>query len=155
MNREEAVKRFENKFKKDPFGCWEWQAAKHPKGYGNFSLDGRVTGSHRAAFRLYVGEIPEGMCVCHRCDNPGCVNPSHLFLGTNTENTHDRDNKGRGSYGEKRPNAKLTEQKVNEIKGKWLGGETMTGIGKEYGVSRQTISTIIHCKKWNRKGGAE
>ena len=150
MNREEAIERFEKKFKKVPLGCWEWQASKHPKGYASFSLDGKVTGAHRASFKLYVGEVQKGMCVCHRCDNPGCVNPSHLYLGTNAENTHDRDNKGRGSYGEGRPNAKLTEQKVNEIKGKWLAGNTMASIGREYGVSRQTISTIIHLKKWKR-----
>ena len=142
--------RFEIKVKKSDTGCWEWIAAKHPKGYGNFSLGGRVMKAHRVAYQLYVGEIPEGLCVCHRCDNPSCVNPSHLFLGTNADNTHDRDNKGRGSYGENRPNAKLTDNKVSEIRARWQGGVSMTNLGKEYGVARQTISNIVHRRKWMR-----
>ena len=142
--------RFEIKVKKSVAGCWEWTAAKHPKGYGSFSLGGRVMGAHRVAYQLYVGEIPEGLWVCHRCDNPSCVNPSHLFLGTNADNTHDRDNKGRGSYGEERPNAKLTNNKVNEIRARWLDGEPMSKLGREFGVARQTISMIVHNRKWRR-----
>lgn len=153
MTREEAaIKRFEEKVDKSKNGCWEWMAAKHPKGYGNFSLDGKIQGAHRIAYKLYIGKIPEGLFVCHHCDNPGCVNPEHLFLGTNADNAHDRDNKERGSYGENRPNAKLTADMVNKIRVKWMDGITMSDLGREFGVARQTISTIVHNRKWRRVG---
>lgn len=145
--------RFEAKFVKSD-GCWEWGAGKVLDGYGYFSVAGMVQRAHRVAYQLYVGEIPEGMCVCHHCDNPGCVNPSHLFLGTNADNVRDRENKGRGvrptNIGEKHGCSKLTEAQVIEIRAKHESGARGVDLAKEYGVAHQTISKIVHRRAWTR-----
>ncbi len=76
--------------------CWEWRGARSGDGYGTFQLPNKLIGAHRMAYILYKGEIPAGLCVCHKCDNPICINPEHLFLGTVVDNNRDRDTKGRG-----------------------------------------------------------
>jgi hypothetical protein len=82
--------------------CWEWKKSKFPTGYGHMRWNGKPDYAHRVSWRISFGEIPDGMCVCHRCDNPGCVNPKHLFLGTIADNMKDRDEKGRGLKGKNR-----------------------------------------------------
>jgi len=111
-------------------GCWEWQGSRHARGYGR--IGSRVAGvraAHRAMWILKHGEIPNGMLVCHRCDNPPCINPDHLFLGTDLDNAKDRQAKRRGRNGLKGKNF-LT-----------LNGETMNMFqwSKRTGLSCQTI----------------
>lgn len=148
---ETIQERFEAKFTKSD-GCWEWNAGKFPDGYGALRIAGRAQLSHRVAYQLYVGEIPDGMCVCHRCDNRKCVNPDHLFLGTQADNIHDCENKGRGVHlglsGEKNANAKLVEAQVIEILAKHANGARGVDLAKEYGVSRANISLIVCGRAW-------
>lgn len=96
--RKTISERFFEKVKRGD-GCWEWTASTHHQwGYGHMRIQGRTVAAHRVSWELHYGAIPEGMLVCHRCDNPPCVNPAHLFLGTNFDNAADRVAKGRSIY---------------------------------------------------------
>jgi hypothetical protein len=121
--------------------CWNWIGAKQTGGYGHFYL-GTVNGkkvkrlAHRYSYELHNGPIPAGMDVLHKCDNPGCVNPEHLFLGTQATNDADRDAKGRQARGSEHGMAKLTEAQVREMRAAYAaGGVTYKELGQKYGVS--------------------
>lgn len=141
------IERFESRFVKGD-GCWNWTAQKGSGGYGLFCFEGRQQGAHRVSYQLYVGEIPEGMHVCHRCDNQSCVNPSHLFVGTASDNAHDRDNKKRCPFGEKHYRAKLTENQVKSIRKMWSSGSRNIDIAREFGVDKRNISNIVYRRTW-------
>jgi hypothetical protein len=96
MKNKSTLERFEDKFVKSESGCWEWIGGKYVGGYGVFYFRGKKRGAHRVSYILYVGEILNGLSVCHKCDNPSCVNPNHLFLGTQLDNVRDMFSKGRG-----------------------------------------------------------
>jgi len=136
--------------------CLEWTGAR-VKGYG--VIGGRTRGkwvySHRLSWELHYGEIPKGLSVCHRCDNPGCVRPEHLFLGTHKDNADDRERKGRGKHvglaGERNPNAKLTQAQVNEIRATARPGQYRWGLEKmcrKYGVTNSLIYCILKGRNW-------
>ncbi len=141
--------RFWSKVQKSE-GCWLWTGAKDPNGYGRFSVGRRMRLSHRIAYELTTGEpIASGMNACHRCDNPSCVNPAHLFIGTQADNVHDMQAKGRtgysGSRGSKHPMAKLTESDVVAIR---ADKRSQTAIAADYGVSQSAIHLIKSRKEW-------
>lgn len=129
-------------------GCWVWLAARHKFGYGRLSLPGRPSRhiyAHRFSWILHYGSIPDGLCVLHRCDNPACANPEHLFLGTRCDNCHDRENKGRGTFGETHPQAKLCEKDVVEIRKAKLSG---VQLATKFGVSPMLITRIRKGRIW-------
>lgn len=133
-------------------GCWIWIAALNDScGYGSIGDgEGNTILAHRASWILHKGEIPEGMCVCHKCDVPSCVNPDHLFLGTQQDNMDDRGNKNRSNrkpniFGNKHPFAKLTEEQARDIK---FGAEKQAFYHRKYGVPRQLVSDIRCGKTW-------
>jgi len=129
--------------------CWEWQT--HKKWYGIFRIKNKCFGSHRIAYTLYYGQIPEKMFICHKCDNPSCVNPHHLFLGTQKDNIIDCSNKNRlvDNSGEKCGTHKLTGQEILEIRQKYIPKiYTQQKLAKEYGVCPSQISLIVNNKRW-------
>lgn len=128
--------------------CWDWTAARI-RGYGSFWTGHRQVCAHRYSYEVHRGEIPEGMCVCHACDNRRCVNPNHLFLGTNADNIADKVSKGRQAKGERHGLAKLTATQVAEIRARYTGkyGE-QTVLAEEFGVDHTTIHYIFKGRLW-------
>lgn len=131
-----------------PDKCWEWTGARTSKGYGAMRLNGRTEPAHRLAYESAHGPIPHGLCVLHRCDNPPCVNPAHLFLGTRGDNNRDAASKGRTRSGSQHPGAKLTEDDVRAIRARSAAGELGTELARAFGVTPQLISYIIRGRIW-------
>lgn len=129
-------------------GCWIWQKGKSKDGYGQFSFKNRNYRAHWVAYRLYVGPIPRGMLVLHRCDSPACVNPKHLFLGDNATNMADMVQKNRQVKGIDHLESKLTEDQVREIKKRLAGPETISDIARDYPVDRKVVSRIKAGTNW-------
>lgn len=138
--------------------CWLWRGAKYRGGYGAFRIDSNIqTTAHRVAYILTYGELPKNLIVCHSCDNRLCVNPSHLFIGTQQDNIDDMFRKGRQAkkellghkqVGELNHAAKLTEAIVLEIRELFKLGFSQADIGRKTGVSRLNIWNIVHHKSW-------
>ncbi len=133
--------------------CWEWTASRTKLGYGRFNFGKQVVGAHRVAWILENGEIPESLFVCHRCDNPPCVNPSHLFVGTPLDNSADRAQKGRGGSmpGEFNPSAKLSMLDAKHIRTLRAGGWQLKSLASMYRVAIQTIWRVTKNRKWVAK----
>ncbi len=130
-------------------GCHLWIAGRSRVGYGMFRVRGEQTRAHRFAWTLRNGPIPDGLCVLHRCDRPECVNPAHLFLGTQADNMADMAAKGRarGARGESNSRAKLSRTEVLEIRG-LLGVGSSRAVAKRYGVDQKTVLDIKNGKTW-------
>lgn len=156
MNKQRSVYyRYWNKVdRKGANECWNWKGVRTRAGYGQIRVDGKMVYTHRFAYQNWRGDIPDGMFVCHKCDNRSCCNPNHLFLGTPADNTADMIKKGRDSRpifkGEAHGSAKLTEVDVMAIKKRLTaGGESQKAIAADYGVRQQQISHINTGKSWS------
>lgn len=138
-------------------GCWLWEG-RYMKGsdYGYFYLSRTIHSAHRASWVFHKGHIPDDLWVLHKCDNPGCVNPDHLFLGTCLDNVHDAIKKGRHKFGtknlvphgvgEKHPFAKLTWSQVGEMRK--MRGMRYSAISKLFGVTPENVSFIMRGLTW-------
>lgn len=143
--------RFWSKVRVGGPGCWEWRGAKKKRnGYGTARVGGRMLPAHRVAFAM-LREPPGSLHVLHRCDNPACVRPEHLFLGTNADNVADRCAKGRSARlgGERCPSSKLTNSEVVEIRARYAsGGVSQMSLAVEFGVSQRAIGFITRGRTW-------
>lgn len=137
-------------------GCWEWRGYKRC-GYGRTIIGSRKDGTrktitaHRLSYLIWKGEIPEGFEVCHKCDNPCCINPDHLFLGTRQDNVDDRERKGRNIVftGEENARSKLTKKIVKDAR--WeraYRGTSFQALADRYGVSKKTMQNAIKGVTW-------
>jgi hypothetical protein len=135
-------------------GCWEWTAARTSAGYGEFAVaTGQMIYAHRFMWTLHFGPIPEGMFICHHCDNPPCVRPDHLFIGAASDNHADMRHKGRGSNpptgkGEANHAARLTSSQALDILTRLEQGETQTSLAREYNVHLSTVHLIKNRRNW-------
>jgi hypothetical protein len=128
--------------------CWPWLASTKQGGYGKIaSGDGRILLAHRVAYQLASGPVQPGLVVCHRCDNPGCVNPAHLFLGTQAENLRDMRTKGRGNppRGSQHPKTQLTNEIVTRIR---ADTRSHRRLAREYGIGKSTVGMIKAGATW-------
>lgn len=148
FTRQQTQKAFWSKVKKTK-KCWLWIGAKSSSGYGCFRTHFKDWRAHRFAYTLCRNKIPKGLLVLHSCDNPGCVNPSHLFLGTPADNTRDMIKKRRHTYGTKVHTAKLNEKEVKEIRRKYATGRyTQKQLSNRYGINQTNIQAVIVGKTW-------
>lgn len=131
-------------------GCWEWQGAKNKKGYGSVSVGGVVVLAHRLSYRVHFGPLGDNL-VCHRCDNPKCVNPAHLFLGTASDNVRDMRRKGREP---ENPTRKISAADARSMREKYaVGTHGATKLAKEYGLAREYVHAILRGDYWPNAGG--
>jgi hypothetical protein len=141
----------------NPDECWEWQASVGSHGYGQLSLgtfkNQTIALSHRFVWQIKMGEIPNGMFICHRCDNRRCCNPAHLFVGTYQDNIDDMNKKGRArggtALGENHGKSKLTNQLVLHIRETYAKGATdLKTLANEVGVSVSTVANVVNRSTW-------
>jgi len=138
--------------KAGPDECWLWTGGKNTYGYGILRTEsrGRARGAHRYSWELHHGAIPDGMQVLHKCDVRNCVNPAHLFLGSNQQNTADKMAKGRHVvlYGENQIFARLKASDIPEIRRLYAEGLSQGAIGEAYGVGRGAIGKVVRRTNW-------
>lgn len=167
-----------------PEACWEWRASRDFDGYGQVSIGSRTAGTrsstkaHRVMYELFVGQVPDGFMVCHRCDNPPCCNPAHLFAAPPAENSADMIRKKRSLQGDRNParvnpgnlrrgddhpfrqhpelaargerasQSKLTEALVRDLRARAQAGESHSSIARELGVTHTTVGRIVRRQSW-------
>jgi HNH endonuclease len=148
--------------------CWDWVGG-NIRGYGHFWVNGKTVKAHRYSYTVYVGEIPNGLLVLHKCDNPSCVNPDHLFVGTELENRQDCTGKGRQARGNthgsktrpesvlrggRHPRTRLTETLVKKIRVEYVKGSTSRGtygLAAKYNLSQATIQRVTSGTDWTTR----
>jgi hypothetical protein len=139
-------------------GCWSWTGGTNGVGYGALGIrlgpdQWEKVSAHRFSWSLAHGEIEPGVFVCHRCDNPRCVNPAHLFLGTHADNMRDRMERGRQARGERHGHSKLKPADVVLIRNERAAGTTAAALAERFGVSGPCVSRICTGKTWSYIGG--
>lgn len=142
---------FDGVGRKLPNGCIPWSRSTKNGWHGQIGKGGhacRMLVASRVAYELMVGPIPKGLSVLHRCDNPLCINPTHLFLGTQTDNMADMTSKGRRAKGEQCRQAKLTADLVRSIRHRSEAGEAHLSISKDLGISKSSVYLIVLRKRW-------
>ena len=127
--------------------CWIWKASTNG-GYGQFRSNGKIVRAHRYAYEEKFGPISDGLFVCHSCDNPLCVNPNHLFLGTDHDNKSDMYEKKRNVFGDSHPNKKLNKEIVLAIRSYASVGMPQRLIAKKFNTQRSQVSLIVNRKRW-------
>jgi len=162
-------------YERTPAGCWEWTRGRFRSGYGAAYVDGRQQVAHRVAYEIVKGPIPAGMYVCHRCDNPPCINPDHLWLGSHRENMHDAIRKGRSSkppvhvggehwrlkyphmveHGEDNPNAIMTDEQVIQMRKDYVSGHPLDAICARYEINRSTMHDYTSGRSWKHLLGVD
>jgi len=148
MNRP-FIERFEEKVELIPFStCHWWNASIDKWGYGRIGVGGRNALAHRAIYEFLYGEVSKELVICHSCDNPSCVNPDHLFVGTHADNVKDRNTKHRQAIGERVGSSRLSESQVIEIR-ELKGTYSNVKIAEIYDVAPNTINAIISRRTWN------
>jgi hypothetical protein len=156
MFDDKLLDRFNKKISKVTSGCWEWNACRFDDGYGRFVVNAKVVLAHRMSYQIHVGVIPDNLLVLHKCDNPPCVNPEHLFVGTHQDNTDDMIAKGRGYRGneETRPhgescyNSKFKDGDIVSIRLRAAEGAKTKDLAKLYDVQESAIRKIITRTAW-------
>lgn len=131
-----------------PDDCWPWRGLINNKGYGLASLDGRVMAAQRAVYMLLVGPIPDDLDACHHCDNPPCVNPGHIFIGTRADNMQDASRKGRLRRGDRHVHRVLTEAQVRRAHGLRRSGMRVADISRKLDLPYKTLWAALRGKSW-------
>jgi len=142
----------------DPDSCWEWRRYREPNGYGKVSVWGKKILAHRYSYELFYGSVPVGLEVCHRCNNPGCVNPKHLYAGTRSQNMFDAVSAGTHYHGPggdpphlrgaDHPSTHLAEDQVLEIYRRAWANEPYPVIARDYSISRHIVANIKLGRSW-------
>lgn len=164
--RPEDIRRFWAKVQKGP-GCWTWTASTRDKGYGAFvwtGTDGKIhqDRAHRFSYLLHVGPIPQGACVLHSCDNPGCARPEHLHLGSKADNNAEMRERGRARKGGSKtpvhlcryrrginhPLHKLTEKGVRRMRKLWGSGLSVHRIARDFGINVASVRKVLLGRTW-------
>ena len=131
--------------------CWIWTGSRGNRGYGRFRMDkDDYWNAHRVTWAITFGPIPDGLQVLHHCDNPACVRPDHLFLGTQSDNVRDMVQKNRANrpYGPRHFRTALTEDQVRAMRAEWATGITQNQLARKYGISTSGIHGILHRRVW-------
>jgi hypothetical protein len=131
-------------------GCWLWLGATNQYGYGQVHWDGRTRAAHRVSYEVHVGAIPAGAFLCHRCDNPACVNPRHLMVADHAANMADMRVKGRSNHGERNGRARFSAADVQEMRTMRASGASLSAIARRFATDASSVSAIVRGLVWQQ-----